>query len=520
MFVRGHLTRQGGVEPRTLTFAVIDLATTGSDPGHGGRICEAAVVRMRGNGEVLDEYATLVDPEQTITHGLPCRITNADLQGAPTFAQIAGDLLAYLRDAIVVSHDLAFEEKFLVAELGGLGIQLSGVPGLCTLVTARRQLDRPGYRLDDLANLLTGERPAARHSALGDARAKAAILAQLTGAAPQPLRWLGGGPVPLPDLPRSRIIAPRAVSLRKGQEGWLATLTARLPYTVDPPPPREDGLRDYRALLAHALADRRIVREEAEHLAILAARAGLTQNTASQIHRDLLTDARARVEADGVVSPTELKELERAAKELGAPHLIADLTEAVTAARARRNGPLKGWRILPVGTSAALTEVVDLAVDHGARVAVNPTKTVRLVIDGGGAENDRRLEKARAAGIQIMTPEQARSLLESEIAAARDGLFGNPAGEAIAEQLAAGPTGDAPPAGPQWHTAWRPEELTPAQYEQRFATDDSDWDEWPPPSADRWDWARFRTGCLRIVLFMLAMFLIGLVGEAIRQLVE
>ena len=246
LFVRGQLTRNGGTDSRTLTFAVIDLATTGLDPAHGARVCEAAVVRMRGDG-------------------------------------------------------------------------------------------------------VTGQWPTARHSALGDARAKAAILAKLIGAAPQPLRWVGGAPVPLPDWPRSGTIAPRAAWLRKGSEGWLATLTARLPYVVESPPPRPEGLRDYRALLAHALVDGRIVGEEATQLAVLAARAGLTQTTARQVHEEFLADARARAEADGVVTSAELRELQRAARELAASHLITDLEEAAAANRARGNGPLKGWRVLPVG---------------------------------------------------------------------------------------------------------------------------------------------------------------------------
>ena len=147
-----------------------------------------------------------------------------------------------------------------------------------------------------------------------------------------------------------------------------------------PPAPRPDGVRDYRALLAHALSDGRIVGDEARQLAVLAARAGLTQTTARQVHEEFLAEARARAEADGTVTARELRELQRAAKELAATYLISDLEAAAAATRARTNGPLKGWRILPLGESPHLTAVVDYAVEHGAKVAVNLTKTVRLVI--------------------------------------------------------------------------------------------------------------------------------------------
>lgn len=480
MFTRGTLTRRTGRDPRALTYAVLDLETTGLDPEKGARVCEVAVVRMRGDGTVLDEYATLVDPQRPISDDdMPHEITAADVRGAPTFDQVAGDLLAYLSDAIVVSHNLDFEEKFLVAELGRLGVQVTGVPGLCTLVTARTQLDHWGYRLDDIANLITGEWPVARHSALGDARTLATMLAKLITEAPQPLHWVGPAPVPLPILPRTGMIAPRATGLRKGSEGWLATLTARLPLMSSPPPPRPDGLRDYRALLAHALADGRIVGDEARQLAVVAARAGLTQTTVRQVHEEFLKEARARAEADGVVTSAELRELERAARELVASHVISDLVEAAAADRARANGPLKGWRILPVGDSAAVTHVVDYAVGHGARVAVNPTKTVRLVIDGGAAPGDPRIAKAQQLGIDVVPPDQARKLLEQEVARGGQKLFADPAGARVAERIAAERSAAERAAStrPAWREHWRPRELTPAEYHTKFVARYEDWDD-------------------------------------------
>lgn len=332
--------------------------------------------------------------------------------------------------------------------------------------------------MDDLATLITGEWPAARHSALGDARALAAMLAKLIAAAPQPLYWTGPSPVPLPALPRTGFIAPRATGLRKGNEGWLATLTARLPVMVYPPPPRPEGLCDYRALLSHALADGRIVGEEARQLAVVAARAGLTQTTARQVHEEFLAEARARAEADGVVTSAELRELQRAAKELAASHLISDLAEAAAADRARASGPLKGWRILPIGDSAAVTGVVDAAVGHGARVAVNLTKTVRLVVTDGAAADDPRISKARSLGIDVVSPDQAQTVIAQEIARAGRKLFADPAGARVADQIAAERAAEARAARPEWHECWRPRELTPAEYHTQFVERRDDWDDW------------------------------------------
>lgn len=474
MFVHGQLTRNPDIDPRSLTFAVVDLETTGLHPGKGSRICEIGIVRMRGDGVVLDEYSTLVDPGVRITNDEYHGITNALVRGAPTFQHVAGDVLAYLSNAIVVSHNLDYEDKFLTAEFGRLGINLQGIPGLCTLIMARVQLDHYGYRLDEIANLITGEWPAATHSALGDARALSLTLSRFISEAPQRMGWVGPPPVALPAYPRTGFIAPRAAGLRKGSEGWLATLTARLPLMANPPAPRPQGVADYQAMLGHALSDGRITGEEAKQLAVLAARAGLTQATARYVHERFLADARARAEADGVVTAAELRELQRAAKELAATHLIDDLERAATADRARRNGPLKGWRLLPVGDTPGVVEVMDFATAHGATAAVNVTKTVRLVVADSGTD-DPRLRKAEAAGIPVLPPEQALRLLEKEVESTRIGLLANSRGQQLAEQLTAEERQER--RWPEWHDSWRPRELSPAEYKEQFIDRYKGWGE-------------------------------------------
>ncbi|PZM88940.1 MAG: DNA polymerase III subunit epsilon, partial [Actinobacteria bacterium] len=53
MFARGHLSRRLGLDPRELTFAVLDLETTGLEPQRGARICEVGIVRMPATGLAL-----------------------------------------------------------------------------------------------------------------------------------------------------------------------------------------------------------------------------------------------------------------------------------------------------------------------------------------------------------------------------------------------------------------------------------------------------------------------------------
>ena len=80
----GALTRRRGrYRARDLEYAVVDVETTGLRPEGGARVCEIAVVRMRGDGTVLREFTTLVDPRIKVTgqefHG----IAQGDVVGAP-----------------------------------------------------------------------------------------------------------------------------------------------------------------------------------------------------------------------------------------------------------------------------------------------------------------------------------------------------------------------------------------------------------------------------------------------------
>lgn len=198
----GVLSRETeGTDPRVLEFAVLDTETTGLDPRHD-RICEIALVRMRGDGTVLDTFDTLVDPacpiRNTDFHG----IVDADVRGAPEFPLIAADLLDRMSGAILVAHNLAFDARMLEAELRRAGIAPSGLVGLCTLLASRSQLDVPSYRLPELVRTLTGAPPPRTHWALGDARACALLLGGLLGAGPRPLRY-HGPPAPALAVPQA-----------------------------------------------------------------------------------------------------------------------------------------------------------------------------------------------------------------------------------------------------------------------------------------------------------------------------
>ena len=165
-------------ERPTLPFAVLDVETTGLSPATD-RVIEIAVVRCAPDGTVVDEWSTLLDPGRdpgpTHIHG----ITAADLDGAPTFADIAPELVERLDGHMVTAHNLSFDESFLAAELASTSSALPTTSSLCTLELARHVLkDQGRHTLAACAATLDISHENA-HRALADTRVTAAVLAAM-----------------------------------------------------------------------------------------------------------------------------------------------------------------------------------------------------------------------------------------------------------------------------------------------------------------------------------------------------
>lgn len=108
VFNPGYLSRTPSQTlAEDVTFAALDFATTGLDP-HYNRVCEAGIVQFRGDGTVLGEYSTLIDPQRSIPddttdyNGVDAELVS----GAPTFADALPDILHLISGSVVVSHNL------------------------------------------------------------------------------------------------------------------------------------------------------------------------------------------------------------------------------------------------------------------------------------------------------------------------------------------------------------------------------------------------------------------------------
>lgn len=166
----------------SLSFAVVDVETTGGRAHHGDRITEIAVVTVR-DGCVQDVYETLVNPERTIPPFIS-RLTNISwdmVRQQQPFRHVCADVVRALEGHVFVAHNANFDWNFVSAEVArASGRELTG-RRLCTVRLARRLLPQLRSRsLDWVAQHYNVQiPPGTRHRAAGDAIATAHCLLRL-----------------------------------------------------------------------------------------------------------------------------------------------------------------------------------------------------------------------------------------------------------------------------------------------------------------------------------------------------
>ncbi len=133
-------------------FAFLDIETTGLSPWFGDRICQIAIVLTEGK-RIKSTLDLLVNPERTLSPSA-VHINGLDeskLSAAPKFSEIADQLEAALKDAVVVCHNAKFDIQFLDNEFRKLGRTVE-IPNLIdTLLLARDFYELPSYSLEHLA---------------------------------------------------------------------------------------------------------------------------------------------------------------------------------------------------------------------------------------------------------------------------------------------------------------------------------------------------------------------------------
>lgn len=159
-------------------YAIIDIETTGGRASQE-KITEIAIVLHDGE-KILDTYETLINPERAIPYHITSLtgITQAMVEDAPKFYEVAKEIVRMTDGAIFVAHNVRFDYSFIKEEFKSLGYTFSKRQ-LCTVRLSRKAF--PGLRSYSLGNLIKHFKIKVndRHRAMADTMATVELFEKI-----------------------------------------------------------------------------------------------------------------------------------------------------------------------------------------------------------------------------------------------------------------------------------------------------------------------------------------------------
>ncbi len=413
-----------------LGFAVVDVETTGLVPARD-RVVEVAVVRADPWGRLIDEWTTLVNPAgpvgATHIHG----IATADVRRAPQFVELLSELNSRLAGRALVAHNAGFDMSFLKLEYARAGWELPAAPFLCTLDASSTYLPHLSRRRLPDCCWAAGIQLHDAHSALGDARATAALLAFYLnprfGLPPTaehvnlPTLATTAAWPSIPSRPITVTLRPARTPVVPASPGRLATLLEDLPLSSAVEEGAPLAATPYLELLAEVLEDGVLTDAEAVSLVELAKLYTLTREQIQAAHRGFLLALAHKAIEDGKVTRDERAELLTTAGLLGfSDGIVKSVLDEAQAAWEEQRG--KNTRPLPadwahgeplrVGQGVAFTGCDDIerarlegrARGSGLRVTGSVSRKTALLITDGAFPNTTKAISAREFGTRIVSP--------------------------------------------------------------------------------------------------------------------
>lgn len=162
-----------------MRFVAFDVETPNS---YNDRISGIGVAIVE-DGEIVEEFATLVDPETYFSNFniQLTGITPEAVEGAPTFGELWPTLERLFSDGVLVAHNAPFDMSVLAKCLRAYGVEWQDTASyLCTCQMGRRCYpELPNHRLNTLCGHLGIA--LAHHQADSDSRACAKLLIDYLG---------------------------------------------------------------------------------------------------------------------------------------------------------------------------------------------------------------------------------------------------------------------------------------------------------------------------------------------------
>lgn len=152
-------------------YVVFDLETTGTSYRYD-EVIEISAIKVR-DGQVLEEFSTLVNPQKPIPYGASAvnHITDDMVVDAPCFSQALMEFFEFVGDMILVGHNIqSFDMNFIYRDAEKFYGKIPDNDYIDTLRMARNVLpELSHHRLVDLSDYY-GISTEGAHRALNDCR--------------------------------------------------------------------------------------------------------------------------------------------------------------------------------------------------------------------------------------------------------------------------------------------------------------------------------------------------------------
>ena len=134
-------------------YVVFDIETTGLDPEFD-EIIEIGAVKIK-DGIKIDTFNSLIKPEYEIDEFITelTGITNGMVENAPSIDEVLPKFMDFIRDYIIIGHNVNFDINFIYVNLEELNIPPITNDFVDTLRISRRLIpELKHHKLSDLAN--------------------------------------------------------------------------------------------------------------------------------------------------------------------------------------------------------------------------------------------------------------------------------------------------------------------------------------------------------------------------------
>lgn len=294
-------------------FAVVDIETTGFSPKRGDKIVEIAIVTTDVQGNIVDKYETLVNPNREVSATHIHKITADMVKNAPYIEDVMEDIIYHLNNKTIVGHNIEFDLRFINHEISKYLKKEIVIRGLCTLQLSRHIVpDLPARRLDAICEYYDIQEPAA-HSAIGDCESTLELFNIFKSTLIENVGFEEfiqnfTGPVHFNNNINPKNISFKrkdAVESIKLEANRLFNLIKRLPSN----PTDSLPIQQYLNLLDEILADRVITEAEAEILMDFISEFSISQNQVIDVHNEYLRKLTRVYLLDNFLSDSEYKDL-------------------------------------------------------------------------------------------------------------------------------------------------------------------------------------------------------------------